>query len=589
VITIAERGGRTDLSSRLRASRQGLRRTGVTVAVVGEYKKGKSNLVNALVNAEVCPSDPVYATVVPIVVGYAEEVSVVLHLAEGGPEPGTGLEQVGELASESCNPANELGIVRIEVGLPRRVVATGLTFVDTPGVGGLESAVGSLVLASLEAADGVLFVTDCSQELTAAELDNLAAARQRCDAVICVMTKLDLYPHAHVLAARNRQHLDTAGLEDVPLITVSSLLHLLALAETDDELETESRFEELFELLHRRVWEPARRRGIADVGAQMASVAAHLTLPLEAEREASQSEESAARTIERLKEMQDRVRQLRSASARWQQRLAEGMQEAAADLDHDLRTRIRAVGRAAEGRAEVDADNPADDLVFESWLHKATMEAVLAHYSTITERASALADEVAELFVAFDRESEFHVDVAAPAERLSGIHVVRDTSPIKDGVLRRVVTTTQGYSSGLVLASSLFALWNPVAWIPLLTVPIAGYMARRAFSDDRARRKAMRTQELKRLASRYLDETSFVVQKDARDTIRRLHREIREHFAERTEQLERTLQQAMDAAERARAEQGTGPDQQARDHSEHTIRELRSTAERLVATAAIAS
>ena len=54
VITIAERGGRTDLSSRLRASREGIRRTGVTVAIVGEFKKGKSNLINALVNADVC-------------------------------------------------------------------------------------------------------------------------------------------------------------------------------------------------------------------------------------------------------------------------------------------------------------------------------------------------------------------------------------------------------------------------------------------------------------------------------------------------------------------------------------------------------
>ena len=52
----------------LRANRDQIRRTGVTVAVVGEFKKGKSSLVNALVNAEVCPSDPVDATVAPIVV-----------------------------------------------------------------------------------------------------------------------------------------------------------------------------------------------------------------------------------------------------------------------------------------------------------------------------------------------------------------------------------------------------------------------------------------------------------------------------------------------------------------------------------------
>ncbi len=83
MITIAERGGRTDLSSRLRESREGIRRTGVTVPIVGEFKKGKSNLVNALVNADVSPSDPVCATVVPIVVGHADELTVTAELLRG--------------------------------------------------------------------------------------------------------------------------------------------------------------------------------------------------------------------------------------------------------------------------------------------------------------------------------------------------------------------------------------------------------------------------------------------------------------------------------------------------------------------------
>ena len=51
-------------------------------------------------------------------------------------------------------------------------------------------------LAALEDVDGVLFVTDCSEELTAPEIAYLAAARERCPAVVCVMTKLDLYAAA---------------------------------------------------------------------------------------------------------------------------------------------------------------------------------------------------------------------------------------------------------------------------------------------------------------------------------------------------------------------------------------------------------
>jgi hypothetical protein len=590
VITIAERSGRTDLSSRLRASQAEIRRTGISVTLVGEFKKGKSNLVNALVNAEVCPSDPVFATVAPIVVSHGEELAVTVTYigGGGGPEP-IDLTRLAELAGESGNPDNHLGVGQVDVALPRRLLATGLTFVDTPGVGGLDSALGAVTLGALESSDGVLFVTDCSQELTAPEMSYLAGARKRCESVVCVMTKLDVYPHAAELAEVNRRHLAAAGLDDVPVVTVSSALHLLALARGDAALEQECGFGELFELVHRRIWEPARRRGLAAAGRQLADLAEHLSLPVEAERTALSSESSAVATLANLAEMQDRVRAFRSGAARWHQRLNEGMQEAISDLDHDLRTRMRVVSKTAEGRAE--SDDVADDLVFEAWLHKAAIEAVVGHYELIVDRTSALADEVTEHFAAFDPHARFDVEGAAPTEAMEAVHVTREASVMKDGVLRRVVTTTQGYSSGMVLASSVLGVVSSVLiWLPIVTLPVAGFMARRAFSDDRARRRVARRQELKRLSSKYLDEIGFLVAKDSRDTVRRIHRQIRDYFTERAEQLEQTLQQAVAAAERARATHDVDGDTVARlDQTSQAVAQMRSTANRLVATAPRAS
>src|ERR671924_251900 len=43
------------------------------VFVVGEFKQGKSSLVNALLNAPICPVDDDIATSVPTAVGYAEQ------------------------------------------------------------------------------------------------------------------------------------------------------------------------------------------------------------------------------------------------------------------------------------------------------------------------------------------------------------------------------------------------------------------------------------------------------------------------------------------------------------------------------------
>ena len=68
----------------------------------------------------------------------------------------------------------------------------------------------------------------------------------------------------------------------------------------------------------------------------------------------------------------------------------------------------------------------ADDLVFEAWLHKATMDEVIAHYDRIRERMTALSDEVAEHFLALDRNAALlrrerrPVDAARRAQRRRG-------------------------------------------------------------------------------------------------------------------------------------------------------------------------
>jgi hypothetical protein len=585
---MAERSGRTDLASRLRANREQLQRTGATVAVVGEFKKGKSSLVNALVNAEVCPSDPVDATVTPIVVRYGEELTVTIE-CKGTPATTVALPEVALYGSEAGNEANHLAVSRIEIAVPRRLLASGLTFLDTPGVGGLESAAGALNLAVLEHVDGVLFVTDCSQELTAPEITYLEAARQRCSTIVCVMTKLDLQVSAEVLAAHNRRHLDAAGLHDIEVLTVSSVLHLLSLAQGDARLEHESGFGRLFDAIHHVIWEPARRRGLADAGHQLADLAEHLAMPLEAAQRAQGSPQAAEQTIARLTEAQDRVRQFRSGAARWQQRLAEGMQDISVDLDHDLRTRLRTLSRLADAR--VDEDVPADDLIFEAWMHKTAIESIVAHYESIVDRTSALADEVAQYFTTLDRQAAFQVGATVPNELLAAVHVNREQRLLKDGIARRIITTGHGYSSGMVLVSSVVGVVSALPWIPLLALPFAGAMARRAFSDDRDRRHAAHLQELKRLATRYLDEIGFIVHKDSRDTLRRIQCAIREHYAARAEQVERTLQQALASAERVRAQPSVGapPAAPAPTDDRATLRQVVSAAQRLVAGAPMAS
>src|SRR5215207_5172932 len=73
---------RPDLTERLYHTRRRLRDPSVRVLIVGEFKQGKSQLVNALINAPVCPVDDDVATAVPTLVMHGDEPAAELVLTD---------------------------------------------------------------------------------------------------------------------------------------------------------------------------------------------------------------------------------------------------------------------------------------------------------------------------------------------------------------------------------------------------------------------------------------------------------------------------------------------------------------------------
>ena len=70
-VALADARGREDLAERLRAIADRVARTDTVVCVVGEFKKGKSALINALIGTDVCPVDDDLATMTVTVVRHS--------------------------------------------------------------------------------------------------------------------------------------------------------------------------------------------------------------------------------------------------------------------------------------------------------------------------------------------------------------------------------------------------------------------------------------------------------------------------------------------------------------------------------------
>ena len=112
---------RPDLDERLAAAHARLLDDRTRVLVVGEFKQGKSLLVNGLVGAPVCPTFDDVATAVPTVVRHAEALDIALVRPDGERTTITG-DELADHVCEQGNPGNREGWSHAEIGLPRPVL-----------------------------------------------------------------------------------------------------------------------------------------------------------------------------------------------------------------------------------------------------------------------------------------------------------------------------------------------------------------------------------------------------------------------------------------------------------------------------------
>ena len=87
--------GRPDLADRLRASGQRLADPSFQVLVVGEFKQGKSSLVNALLGEDICPVDDDIATAVPTLMRFGVRLRWQTPASCNAAKPATSARTIG--------------------------------------------------------------------------------------------------------------------------------------------------------------------------------------------------------------------------------------------------------------------------------------------------------------------------------------------------------------------------------------------------------------------------------------------------------------------------------------------------------------
>ena len=170
------------------------------VACIGQFKRGKSSVLNALVGDSVLPTGVVPVTTVPTIVRYGSHPAARVRF-EAGAWTNIPVKTVDEYVSEEKNPENAKHVAGLEIFVPSPLLATGMCFVDTPGLGSVFTGNTATTQAFIPHIDAALVVIGADPPLAGEELVLVEAVARHVQDLIITVNKADRTTDAERAAA----------------------------------------------------------------------------------------------------------------------------------------------------------------------------------------------------------------------------------------------------------------------------------------------------------------------------------------------------------------------------------------------------
>jgi GTP-binding protein EngB required for normal cell division len=235
----------------------------VYVAFVGQFKRGKTSLINALLGEPLLPAGVLPVTAVPVVVRYGPQRRAVAHHQDGAAET-VPIAVLADYVSEDRNPHNRRGVEALEVFLPHGMLAGGLCVIDTPGLGSALRASAALTRSLVPRLDAAIVVIGVDPPLAGDELDLVEDIARQTAHVAVVLNKADRFGDAERRTARAYARSAIAerlGRPVPPILEVSAFERAAGGSPTRDWPALEAELERLVGARRPQIVDSAWRRG----------------------------------------------------------------------------------------------------------------------------------------------------------------------------------------------------------------------------------------------------------------------------------------------------------------------------------------
>jgi GTPase Era involved in 16S rRNA processing len=167
------------------------------VAMLGQFKRGKSTLLNALLGAPVVPIGVTPVTAIPTFIKAGPKAAARITFQDGKEPLVTSVE--GEIPgvleryiSEVKNPHNRFSVEIVEIEVRSEFLDHGIVLIDTPGVGSTFVHNTRAAEAVLTECDAAVFVVSPDPPITEAEVSYLSKVQELIPKLFFALNKVDL-------------------------------------------------------------------------------------------------------------------------------------------------------------------------------------------------------------------------------------------------------------------------------------------------------------------------------------------------------------------------------------------------------------
>ena len=213
------------------------------LVVIGQFKRGKSTFINALLSDNIVPSSILPLTSIVTIIQYSENKKAKVKFLDNHEEK-VDIGEIEKYVTEKHNPENRLQVKEVYVYHPSEYLKKGVRIIDTPGIGSVFKHNTDVAYNFLPYCDAAVFLMSPDPPLGEAEIEFLKSVKVYTEKFFFVLNKIDIVSDDELdeVVEFNKNLLkEYTSSEEINIYPISAKLALKAKLNKDRQLLEQSR------------------------------------------------------------------------------------------------------------------------------------------------------------------------------------------------------------------------------------------------------------------------------------------------------------------------------------------------------------